>query len=142
MNLRRKQQRQHGTPGDDECSDTDMLPCPATIYGGFEIDAFHAFGGILKQPLEHVRFNRVIGFAIAKLHRTDESILKVRVAPFHVEGDIAQREGCPQRFYEVLVKQKAHRDDDAREQCNAHRTRQRHQPINDGFADDYREQAG
>ena len=65
-----------------------MLPRPAAIYGGFEIDAFYAFGGILQQPLEHVRFYGIIGFTVPELHGTDESILKAGVVPFHVEGDI------------------------------------------------------
>ena len=82
-----------------------MLTGATVINCCFEIDAFYPLDGILKQALEHVRFNRIRRFSVSEFDGTHQPIFKVRMVSFNVEGDITERERCPERLNEILIQQ-------------------------------------
>ena len=80
-----------------------MLTGATVINRRFEIDAFYPLTGILKQALEHVRFNRIRRFSVSELNGTHQPIFKVRMVSFNIEGDITERERRSERLNEILI---------------------------------------
>ena len=103
MDFCRKNEREYTTSDNNQSRDADLFTGAAMINCRFKIYTLYALGSILKQALEHVRFNRVGRLPISELDSTDESILQVRVVAFNIKCNIAERQGGSERLYKVPV---------------------------------------